>query len=61
MKYYISDLNLFHSNSIKFDNRPFDSVEEMHETIRNRWNEKVTTEIWCIYLAILAFAVKMRI
>lgn len=42
MKYYISDLHLFHSNSIKFDNRPFDSVEEMHETIRNRWNEKVT-------------------
>lgn len=42
MKYYISDLHLFHGNSIKFDNRPFDSVEEMHETIRNRWNEKVT-------------------
>lgn len=42
MKYYISDLHLFHSNSIKFDNRPFDSVEEMHKIIRNRWNEKVT-------------------
>ncbi|MEE1516383.1 MAG: metallophosphoesterase, partial [Lachnospiraceae bacterium] len=42
MKHYISDLHLFHANSIKFDNRPFDSVEEMHETIRNRWNEKVT-------------------
>ena len=42
MKYYISDLHLFHSNSIKFDNRPFNSVEEMHDTIRNRWNEKVT-------------------
>ncbi len=42
MKYYISDLHLFHSNSIKFDNRPFDSVEEMHDTIRNRKNEKIT-------------------
>lgn len=41
-KYYISDLHLFHSNCIRFDNRPFANLDEMHETIRNRWNNKVT-------------------
>ena len=42
MKYYISDLHLFHENSIKFDERPFDSLDEMHETIKKRWNSKIT-------------------
>lgn len=31
MKYYISDLHLFHENAIKYDHRPFDSIQEMHE------------------------------
>lgn len=42
MNYYISDLHLFHGNSIKFDERPFGSLDEMHEVIRNKWNNKVT-------------------
>lgn len=29
MNYYISDLHLFHEASIRFDNRPFGSLEEM--------------------------------
>ena len=33
MKYYISDLHLFHENAIKFDHRPFESVQEMHEVV----------------------------
>lgn len=41
MNYYISDLHLFHENSIKFDERPFDSLDEMHETIKKRWNSKI--------------------
>lgn len=42
MNYYISDLHLFHENAIKCDSRPFDSLEDMHETIKTRWNEKIT-------------------
>ncbi|MCQ2540291.1 MAG: metallophosphoesterase [Acetatifactor sp.] len=41
MKYYISDLHLFHEACIRFDNRPFATVEEMNETILNNWNNKV--------------------
>lgn len=42
MKYYISDLHLFHENAIKFDNRPFSSIPEMHDAILKNWNDRVT-------------------
>ncbi|WP_455190555.1 metallophosphoesterase [Eubacterium ramulus] len=42
MKYYISDLHLFHENAIKFDHRPFASIQEMHEVILKNWNDRVT-------------------
>lgn len=46
MNYYISDLHFFHKNvtneGINFDNRPFDTVEEMHEAMKDRWNSVVT-------------------
>lgn len=29
MKYYISDLHLFHENAIRFDQRPFESVQRI--------------------------------
>ena len=44
MIYYISDLHLGHANVIRFDNRPFTNLEEMHKTIIERWNERVTDE-----------------
>lgn len=42
MNYYISDLHLFHANCLKFDGRPFNCVEDMHDAIRASWNNKVT-------------------
>ena len=42
MNYYISDLHLLHKNCIRFDERPFEDLEEMHETILANWNRKVT-------------------
>lgn len=42
MNYYISDLHLFHKNvtdeGTNFDNRPFKTMEEMHKTIKENWN-----------------------
>nr|WP_330362019.1 hypothetical protein [Pseudobutyrivibrio ruminis] len=42
MKYYISDLHLFHNAAIRFDNRPFDNISTMHEYIHTNWNNKIT-------------------
>lgn len=42
MNYYISDMHLFHENSIRFDNRPFVNLDDMHETIKTKWNSKIT-------------------
>ena len=37
MNYYISDLHLFHEAAIRFDDRPFRDLEEMHTEIVKRW------------------------
>lgn len=46
MNYYISDLHLNHKNVTvegkNFDNRPFSSMQEMHEKIKENWNSRVT-------------------
>lgn len=41
MNRYIADLHLGHSNIIKFDNRPFDSVADMDDFLIENWNKKV--------------------
>lgn len=35
MIYYISDIHNFHLNCLSFDNRPFNTLDEMHEIILN--------------------------
>lgn len=46
MKYYISDMHFFHKNVTKegnnFDNRPFNSLAEMHQYMKKKWNSKIT-------------------
>jgi len=37
-KFYISDLHFGHANIIRFDGRPFVSIEEMEETLVANWN-----------------------
>ena len=49
MNRYISDLHLGHANVIKFDNRPFKNLEEMHERIITNWN-KVTNKNDTVYI-----------
>ena len=42
--YFISDLHLGHANCIRFDKRPWETVEEMDMEIIRRWNRKVRPE-----------------
>lgn len=44
MIYYTSDLHLGHVNVLKYDNRPFATIEEMNQAIIDKWNEKVKEE-----------------
>lgn len=39
--FFTSDLHFGHENVIRFDNRPFETVEEMDAALIRRWNAKV--------------------
>ncbi len=39
--FFTSDLHFGHENVIRFDNRPFQNVDEMNAELIERWNKKV--------------------
>ena len=39
--WFIADTHFGHANIIRFCNRPFESVEEMNETLVSNWNDRV--------------------
>ena len=41
--FFTSDLHFGHENVIRFDNRPFETVDEMDAELIRRWNAKVGT------------------
>ena len=56
MKTYIwSDLHLSHANVIKYQDRPFSSVEEMNKTILNNWKTTVNKRDTIINLGDFCF------
>lgn len=48
MNLYLSDTHFGHANAIRFDHRPFGSVEEMDHAMIQLWNARVSKddEVW---------------
>jgi len=55
MIFFTSDLHLNHSNVIKYENRPFDNVEQMNNDIIINWNNNVGTSDTTYILGDFAF------
>jgi|694.fasta_scaffold14288_6 calcineurin-like phosphoesterase family protein len=53
---FISDTHWFHQNIIKYCNRPFESADEMNETLLTNWNAKVKPQDTVYFLGDFAFA-----
>lgn len=58
--FFTSDLHFGHKNIIGFCNRPFNSVEEMDETLIENWNSVVKPNDLVFNLGDFAFAPKYR-
>ena len=42
--FYIADWHYDHANVLHYDNRPFNTVDEMNDTLVDRWNSAVSNE-----------------
>lgn len=54
--FFISDLHIGHKNVIKFDNRPFEGVDEMHTKMIQNWNSVVGDDDIVYFLGDLSFS-----
>lgn len=48
--WFVSDMHFGHANIIKYCQRPFESVEEMDQSLVDRWNQVVAAEdtVYCL-------------
>lgn len=58
MQYFTSDHHFWHANIIRFCHRPFDSVQEMNETMIAKWNNIVGPEDEVYYLGDFSLAAR---
>jgi calcineurin-like phosphoesterase family protein len=53
--FFTSDSHYFHRNIMKYCNRPFETVEEMNETLIANWNNKVGKDDCVFHLGDFCF------
>ena len=62
MKYYISDLHLFHPAILQKCSRPFATIDDMHRTIFQNGRKKVLVLVMkYIFLVMLACIMKRKL
>lgn len=52
--HFISDFHIGHKNILKFDNRPFKDLDEMHDSLIKNWNSVVNNTDIVFYLGDLS-------
>jgi len=60
MKYFSSDFHDWHKNIIRYCNRPFGSVDDMHNTLVNNWNAIVKPEDEMYFLGDLGMSLSEK-
>lgn len=50
MEFFTADDHFYHKNVIKYCNRPFADLKEMHETLIENWNKKVKGKNDTVYI-----------
>lgn len=53
--FFTSDWHLYHQNVLKFDNRPFRDLKEMHRMLINNYNSTVNENSICYFLGDVGF------
>lgn len=53
--WFTSDLHFWHKNICKYCNRPFETMEEMHEALINNWNSVVKDDDTVFLLGDMGF------
>ena len=56
--FFTSDTHFYHANVISYNDRPFDSVEQMNQTLINNWNRMVRKSDVIFHLGDFAFGGK---
>jgi len=57
--YMIADQHFFHANIIEYENRPFQSVEEMNAYMLKKWNSRVSKKDKVYFLGDLCIPSRM--
>lgn len=56
--FFSSDIHFYHQNIIEYCNRPFNTIEEMNETIIKNWNNAVNSEDTVYFLGDFSLALR---